>query len=51
MEELQVEGHFDIKQMRDKWEFQLEIKNQIPGPGIPRCARWPISAMDSRLSR
>ena len=34
MEELQAEGRFDAKQMKEKWEFQLEIKNQVPRPKV-----------------
>lgn len=41
MEELQVDGHFDIKQMKEKWEFQLEIQNQVPRPKV-RLTHSPV---------
>jgi hypothetical protein len=34
MEELQVDGHFDVKKMKERWEFRLEVKNQVPRPKV-----------------
>ncbi len=34
MEELQREGNFDLKQMKEKWEFRLEVKDKVPRPKV-----------------
>lgn len=34
MEDLQRDGGFDLKQMKERWEFRLEVKDKIPRPKV-----------------
>lgn len=34
MEELKSEGGFDVKKMKEKWEFRLEVKDKVPRPKV-----------------
>lgn len=34
MEDLQREADFDLKLMKEKWEFRLEVKDKVPRPKV-----------------
>lgn len=67
MAELQAAGEFDTKQMKEKWEFRLEITDNVPRPklrlthspllirsarpGCPRTSLELFPAVDGRPAR
>jgi hypothetical protein len=50
MEDLQRDGDFDLKQMKERWEFRLEVKDKIPRPKV-RLTHSPQIIRSARESR
>jgi len=50
MEEIQVAGKFDRKQMKEQWDFHLELKNKAPRPKV-RLTHSPVLVREASTGR